>query len=420
MTVQQRLCNNKWFRLAVSVILTLAVVTVFVCAPFAQAHAIVGVDDALIVIMIAGLAAAGITFTSTGAFDNLVDYVGGLIEEYATDEGTTAIGLFSDVQYSNNKVGQLLLNNRFVRLISAFATWVKVKLDLVNDDTQSIVEAGSSLDGRAVYVFPVEFRYGQLTLYYTTSVSPVYFARTTVNTNTIYFDAFSENNFVLHKITYNSSGVISSTSDTSATYHDDYSVYKYTTSGFQGPSSVANAASWEIFGTHSEWQSYMRGTDVVETNNVAIGVNTGVITPPLDDEDYEDGDGALVDVGTTWGGTLKDILDKIRARWQTVQTGEQEVNMEFAGEGEIEAQLPEQTDIENLPGGTAWNPTDQQLKFFEFESIWHYVAQWIQDFTAGASVVWNAAIQLPSPVVNMVYAMVTLSIIFGVIKVMRA
>lgn len=419
MTVQQRLCNNKWFRLAVSVILTLAVVTVFVCAPFAQAHAIVGVDDALIVIVIAGLAAAGITFTSTGAFDNLVDYVGSLIEEYASDAGTTAMGLFSDVQYSNNKVGQLLLNNRFVRLISAFATWVKAKFSLTNNETINVIEPGATLDNMVMYALPI-------TLYDINATNGRRYEYTIASTGSEQYALFEESNNVMRV------NVVSTTpGSTIRVLRTDNSpgtpvtlTLEETNSGLYAVKDIgfnksAYGSGYTLY-PQEYIESALNGNGEIDVNNVSIGINTGVINPPLDDEDYEDGDGALVDVGTTWGGTLKDILDKIRAKWQSVQTGEQEVNMEFAEEGEIEAQLPEQTDIENLPGGTAWNPTDQQLKFFEFESIWHYVAQWIQDFTAGAAVVWNAAIQLPSPVVNMVYAMVTLSIIFGVIKVMRA
>ena len=55
--------------------LTLAVVVVFVLAPFATAHAIVGVDDAVIVILIAALAGCGITFATTGAFNSIEDFV---------------------------------------------------------------------------------------------------------------------------------------------------------------------------------------------------------------------------------------------------------------------------------------------------------------------------------------------------------
>lgn len=419
MTVQQRLCNNKWFRLAVSVILTLAVVTVFVCAPFAQAHAIAGVDDALIVIVIAGLAAAGITFTTTGAFESVADYVGDLVTVYAAENNTTAVGLFSDVQYSNNKVGQLLLNNRFVQLISNFAEWIKESFTLGDNANITLIEEGTKINGLTAYTLPVAWRNSGYSYEWTivSSQDEVYciFGTLASNLHTPYAKFFSYEPATLNVKSFNQYGESNTTHTLS---HSNTFTMPYYYQDNKSLGDYANVVTWYEY---NEWYSAMTQSNIeITQNSVGVGVKTGVITPPLDDEDYEEGDGALVDVGTTWGGTLKDILDKIRSRWQSVQTGEQDVNMEFAGEGEIEAQLPEQTDIENLPGGTAWNPTDQQLKFFEFESIWHYVAQWIQDFTAGASVVWNAAIQLPSPVVNMVYAMVTLSIIFGVIKVMRA
>ena len=69
---------------------------IFVGSPFGmQAHAVVGVDDAIILVLIAALAACGISLVVTGEYSNLRDYVESLLEEYAEDQGIGFTDVFS-------------------------------------------------------------------------------------------------------------------------------------------------------------------------------------------------------------------------------------------------------------------------------------------------------------------------------------
>lgn len=116
----------------------------FVGSPFQQAaKAVVLVDDAVVMIIIAALAAFGITFSMTGGIQTLKSWLQNEILESGVD--------FSGVKYGANSLGNLLLNNRFVRAITALANYLIAKYNLANGGEITLVEQSISLGQITVY-----------------------------------------------------------------------------------------------------------------------------------------------------------------------------------------------------------------------------------------------------------------------------
>lgn len=117
---------------------------IFCGTPFQQAATAVAiVDDAIIAIVIAALAAMGITFTMTGGYQTVREWVRDKITESGID--------FSGVKYGASSVGSLLLNNVFVRRIAAFATYIKSELGLLDNATTTIFNSGISIADIVMY-----------------------------------------------------------------------------------------------------------------------------------------------------------------------------------------------------------------------------------------------------------------------------
>lgn len=133
----------------ISAALALLALLIFCGMPFQQAaHAEVIVSSAVIAIIIAALAAMGITFTMTGGYQTVEGWIREKIDESGID--------FSGVKYAANSVGELLLNNLFVKRIAALAMYIKVELGLLDNSTHQIYTPDAAvldqISGR--YFFP--------------------------------------------------------------------------------------------------------------------------------------------------------------------------------------------------------------------------------------------------------------------------
>lgn len=122
---------------------------IFCGMPFQQAaRAEVIVSSAVIAIIIAALAAMGITFTMTGGYQTVEGWIREKIDQSGID--------FSGVKYGANSVGELLLNNLFVKRIAALAMYIKLELGLIDNATHQIYTPDAAvldqISGR--YFFP--------------------------------------------------------------------------------------------------------------------------------------------------------------------------------------------------------------------------------------------------------------------------
>ena len=306
-----------------------------------RAQAIVGVDDALIAVVIAGLAAMGITFVSTGAYNSLSDYVGGLLEDYADSRGIAPAGLFTGTQAGANALGQLLLNNRFVLLIETFGQWIQNKFSLTDNSSQSAVMQGLTINGILAVSLPViyyryngtnHFEYHYITV---TGDMPVYAIRyaTRQDKRDVGYMVVSESSFSVRSdiyvdgdysdsVTYNSSG--------NGHWKTNISLPKFNNSQI----------GWDLSTVYSyeDVLSALRDEPVIDESNVGVDINTGSISYPTDNIGYSAGDGAILDVGAKWGVKYRELTDVfIPGLWTAGKSGE--ISIGYEGESSIGDQV---------------------------------------------------------------------------------
>lgn len=325
--------------------LALFVFCVFCCGPMCQSvQAVAVVDDAIIAIIIAALAACGITFVTTGAFDNLSDYVRSLFNDYVLSSGYTESTILSGIDYGRNSLGQLLLNNRFVTLVSAFAVYVRSRFALQNNSTEVITASGDYLGSLVITQLPETATYQKYS--HTAIITDFEVERSNAK---VYIVAKNENMQVLLlssvdaqvKITakerYNGrETVLNQTVVTLSKGSGSFNGYSYTTDIYNslfGPSeTLSNNPTWSprtVNKYSAESIAYALNANDSIRHDEGTSIVTGVITPPVDDQNYNPGDGAILDVGATWGATLPGILsDEIPDAFSDSNVGQTSITYE--------------------------------------------------------------------------------------------
>lgn len=300
----------------------------FVGFPFQQAaQALVIESGALIAIIISALAAMGITFITTGAFDSLEDYVGSLFNDYCTSRNMTFEEVTSGVQVGSTSLGKLVINNRFVQLIQGFAAWLKALLGLQNNDYQVIQREGSSIGSIAVNLLPLfvirdengNERLCKLSWYYVENgehITPddIYVALLDKNANN---DAFtvaliSKTSYNYLEMEYialdNGDHIGSGGAGITGHYLKNYYISNWyiTRLAIGGFTRTLNPTPSY---TYSEIADALNSTNNADYNNIGLYIDTHDIVLPDDDDRYTDGDGAIIDVGADWGDSYGEIVD---------------------------------------------------------------------------------------------------------------
>lgn len=297
--------------------IALAILAFFmlVGSPFQQtAQAIVGVDDAIITILIAAIAACGIVFATSGAFNTSHEYVQGLFSEYCDSNGLTPEQAIYGIDYGRTSLGKIVLNSRFVTLISGFIAWVKIKLGLVDNSQQYLQQAGYYLGNVELIRLPVAFvRYRTQSIEYTVITSdyecfvanfsgaPVFISNRAVSVHCTNTDGPDENYYVtdIQPGPVNPQWLQYQVHNPKVYYvaaHPAYYGFYNVTTGYV-PTEVGGQAICAAIDNF----------DTI-TSQSSIAVYTGTITAPADDADYNPGDGAILDVGAAWGTSLPDII----------------------------------------------------------------------------------------------------------------
>lgn len=407
-------------KIILTLIMCLAVLFMATFTPFSQsAKAVAVVDDAIIAIIIAGLAAVGITFVTTGGFDTLTEYVGSLFDDFATDQGQSASSLLSGCQSGSDKLGRILLNNTFVQLISLFGSWLITHLNLSDNSSITLQAAGTSIDGYTSYELPITFQpigsyeRDDFSNYVNTAYAVIGYPSNNRSRWQILF--WNIEPFTIRRVvTYrNNNGTDTSDLSSNLSASGIYYILISSTSGGYtqqswGGEYITNAE------LNTLYNSLVTGNAEIETSDVGISVSTGTIVLPEDDENYTDGDGAIIDLDAAWGMTYQDILDDVIPD-DFSDSKEGTSSIEYVAEEEVAEAVESTSEITNLPAGTIpFAPG--VLPEISLQSIWHYVAQWIADTAIAAGTLMAVVIQFPSPIVNLFYATVCLAIIFGLIK----
>lgn len=323
---------------------------IFVGSPFGQsAKAVVGIDDALIAVIIAALAAIGITFTALSGYGTVEEYVKQMITDYCTANNTTPANLFRGVDYGSSRVGKILMNNRFVQVIQALGSYIVSRYSLVNNSIVTAVAPGTALGDMTAYQLPIVIRFpnsgpaqaetAEYSVIWSSEAVSALFVQTTYNTLAVYF--LSNEQAQVSEI-----GI-----------KDGNTVYSYERNVIQRNGSVlyygfglysfgldVDIGGRTVYSEQDLVNALNRG-DTLETTGDGIYINTGTIELPYDDQDYTEGDGAVLDTGAMWGEGVSDITET------TIPIAQEDgtitdTTIDYTGEGEIEDKVtdtPSQT-----------------------------------------------------------------------------
>lgn len=406
-------------KIVLTIIMCLAILFLATFSPLAESTRAVGVlSGSLLAIIVAALAAVGITFVTTGSFSNSAELVESLIFECADYYGVSVDSMTSGIQSGTNKLGQILINNRFVQFIDTLAKYIRYKYNLVDNSHVTIRPQGMSMGQVTLYNLPVTVMSGNAQEGYTTEMYlgvgyAAFVAANPSNPTSVIMNVVSEVPGTVEEIYIRPNGQVGTAAHRVELAYDSVSG-KYLASNYREYQS----SGWKNYiinnytiNSTTDYEHYL-GYNVLPTEGISI--NTGVITPPLEDDNYTDGDGAIIDIGAAWGLTYDDVTDDV-IPGDYSDSKEGEASIEYAAEDEIAEAVESTSEITNLPAGTI--PfTPLQLPQIHLSSIWHYVAQWISDTAIAAGSLMAIVVQNPGPMVNLFYATVCLAIIFGLIK----
>lgn len=315
----------------------------FVGSPFQQAaNAVAIVDDAIIMVLIAALSAVGITFWTDGAYENVKNYVSLKFNTYCTDNNVSVSG----IQYARNNVSSILMNSSFVRLLNGFADYLRTELGLQNNSRVRL-ETGdySVVDDSGVH-------YRVSTVSNPTGGTSLLYGELGSDSDATYY--FNNGNLWV-KVWFTYDGYFGITYQT-----PDMTVPRSRSTGLGRNYNKANFYFYYYPGdeTHEEG-IYLLLAYIGHQNGVSSYVDerfwlkmdeylqdasvdciTGVITTPDEDTSYTNGDGAILDVGASWGDSLPDIIRKYLPS-QFAGSNVASMDIEYVGEGVVQEEVAE-------------------------------------------------------------------------------
>lgn len=324
---------------------------IFVGSPFRQAaQAFEVVTDAIIAIIIAGLAAIGITFATTGAFDSLNEYVRTLIDDYCDDHNISPSQFLNGTQSGTNSLGQILINNRFVVVISTFATWLQSKFSVADNTITTLETQGNYLGNCTLTELPTDGLYIRNNYNERWEMELVQIrgsSRTYVEGNGFYIFVSDSPSVVEYNLTVLNSitGAVKRTAHWEVTLsQSSFTINQYTFN----PTSVYAAAKQEVDITTGNWVPAIADNSLADMaaainagyeirHNEGIAIHSGDITVPLDDDNYTEGDGAIIDVGAQWGDTYGDVIEGIEGAFSDSEYLIPSITYE--GEDEVQEQV---------------------------------------------------------------------------------
>lgn len=356
--------------------------SVFCCGPLCQsANAIAVVDDAFIAVLIAAIAACGITIITTGAFENSRDYIESLFNEYCYQAGySSPDAAVYGVNYGKSSSGKLLLNNRFLILISSFMYYVKTKFSLTDNVQYNIRSKGDFLGSYQCYELPVSFvRYGNQSVEFITYQSnlPVYVFN--VGTMPVFVSEWNAyvrctNNRQGGDAIYNTLKRQGYVSQINRGYVENPQIFWVLATDYDFSFTSITQGDNPPQYTPEMIAQAIENFDSIQSVS-GIKLKTGEIVLPVDDDRYTPGDGAILDVGGTWGETIGEILtETIPEIFSEGKEGDTEITYEE--EGTVEEQIEETVEqmVSSDPGDYAVSGLEQVFPFCIPFDIYNFVS----------------------------------------------
>lgn len=268
-----------------------------------RAQAVAVLSAEVVAIIISAMAAMGITFSLTGAFDTVEDWILGVIDESSID--------FSGVQYGVNGLGNLLMNNRFVRSVSALATYIQAKLSLQDNSTVVINNGDVTIGDIVMYggssgQFEDKTNPGKGVKWIIDSGSPLHCFHYMTHSSTLFQVLFfSSAPFTLRVSNYTT---LSSGSYNSTVYESVQSGTNFYYNVFTLQASEYVTPYMTVYNyTTSEMLEILNGGTLVQGNYLAA--KAGTIDIP---SDYDIGSlNGVLSLPVPWGLTLPQVLEGI-------------------------------------------------------------------------------------------------------------
>ena len=280
---------------------------ILVGSPFQMAAKAIATEvvigGGLIAVILAALAAMGITFAAHGAYGNVQDWVSDELTNFASSQGTTVEGLFSGVNMGSNNLGQLLVNNRFLQVIETFILYLKAKFNL-SDNSRVNVQSGSpTIGGLIAYNLPfsMSISAGREMEFVVAEGEGIIVVLSKNRVNLIMNFLDTETGVVRRTITYPSSPT--SYTDLTLARWNDSNLFR--TTDITSLSSVINIDQYYVY-EDSVFQGIINSQ--IQPGDVPIDIVTGEIVVPSDDPAYQEGDGAVIDLSGPWGYDWQQII----------------------------------------------------------------------------------------------------------------
>lgn len=385
--------------------------------PSPSVNALVGVDD-MALVLLASLAAMGITFTAADGIAATSEWIVDKFEDWVNSTGQSLSEVWSSIRYGITQSGGFAVNYAGLRNIGFFAN------DLITDFNISSNSQVSTNQPASVYLG------GN---YY-----PIYLGQPSgfsdAMENALRPFTLPEGNF-----TYTGGSLY-------ITYHPDF-IYNLQPNGFNGITNNSRDIYFCFicyyngvynFGYYCTYQPYTaRGVNLLSQDRVTpaawsawlnfvdhcilppvtdgIDINAGTLDVPQVG-DYDDDDGILIDGIGSWGDTLQDIWDKISG-WSIPDQPVPAISYEYAASDELAGELVNEGELttENSPlilwpgGSFSYN--------FSFSSIWHYVTDWVSSMSAGLAL--TGSIMFSLPFVGVWYAVLVLIIVLSLWRLLK-
>lgn len=381
--------------------------------PSPKVEAIVGVDDAALVIL-ASLAAFGIAITAQGGIDSVGPWITDQFEEYVNSVGDSLSSVWDRFRSGVTKAGQLALDGFTLRYNAKFGEWLVNKFSLANNDSINVdsVSSDYSLGGYTVYPLPVTFPAvgNKLAFSASSNISDSYLLFTVSGTR-FYAYAFAHSPFT---VTYNGNNY-----NVSNRYND----YWYARLGNDSfPTVTYNYGTAYPLSTN-QVKSLLDSYSSVVSSDFFPGydIGTGVISVP-GVGDYDDDDGILIDGLGSWGDSLPDVLggvgDLTFPGDTTVVDGD--ISYSIFPADVIADSLVDVGALttENSPGFYNGLPLVGGIPDIQFGNLWHYVTDWVNSMSGGLALIGGIMFSLPF--VAAFYALVVILLVLSLWRLLRS
>lgn len=391
--------------------------------PNPEVEAVAVVDDVAL-LLLATLAAFGITFTAAGGVDEVAPWILDKLEDYVDSIDQELDVILSQMRYGVNKAGDLIGNAFALSFNARFAQWLKDEYSLVDNSSVSVPSSSFIPVTGSSYSSIVSAGYVDHYFLEEGVISSVYFgASSSGSVSLVWLNDISTGEIggVIVASLVQSSFYVARSSPFSDSFtlsisQPDPFGYYYFVELFPNDYNfnyIDSSVSSFVF---PSYEAAVHSIPSLLGSSPFFTVNTGSIDIPQVG-DYSDDEGILIDGIGSWGDTLQDILDKIAgltlpdSAWPTVTWGAELADQlvdALVSAGELTT--------ENSPG--YFNGLPGSIPDINFGGLWHYVTDWVGSMSAGLSLIGGIMFSLPF--VAAFYAVVVILLVLSLWRLLRS